>query len=167
MSENFLTKTAGPLPVWGWLAGGGIGLFVLMKYRTSGGAGNSGTPKATPVNANNGNKASPNIFFLPQGAQSTPSQITVNVNRFPGNGGYTGQPSPPPTPTPHNPPPGPRATVTVKKWPGNSSGGLAEWDTTLWGIANHFNTSVSALAAANHIANPNLIYPGQHIVVPQ
>jgi LysM repeat protein len=32
---------------------------------------------------------------------------------------------------------------------------------TLGGIAQRLGTSVAALAAANHIANPNVIYPGQ------
>ena len=36
---------------------------------------------------------------------------------------------------------------------------------TLSGIAARFGTSVSALASANHIANPNLIYPGEVIAL--
>ena len=32
---------------------------------------------------------------------------------------------------------------------------------TLWGIAERYGTTVSALAAANGIRNPDLIYPGQ------
>lgn len=36
---------------------------------------------------------------------------------------------------------------------------------TLSGIAAQFGTSVSALAAANHIANPNFIYPGEVIAL--
>ena len=32
---------------------------------------------------------------------------------------------------------------------------------TLGGIAKRFNTTVGELASANHIANPNLIYPGE------
>ncbi len=34
---------------------------------------------------------------------------------------------------------------------------------TLSGIAAHYGTSWQTLASANHIANPNLIYPGQQI----
>lgn len=37
---------------------------------------------------------------------------------------------------------------------------------TLGGIASHFHTTVAALAHANHLANPNLIYPGQHLTIP-
>jgi hypothetical protein len=125
-----------------------------------------------------------------------PQQLTVNVNRIPGGGpdwqtpgtpvnntptpvvtpgggggtgpiiggGPFGQPppnqAPPPPPQPHY------QTVTVEKWPGVSQNGLAQWDTTLWGIANHFGKTVNDLAALNNISNPNLIYPGQQIRVP-
>ena len=37
---------------------------------------------------------------------------------------------------------------------------------TLWGIARRYNTTVGALAGLNHIANPNLIYPGQVLRLP-
>ena len=38
---------------------------------------------------------------------------------------------------------------------------------TLSGIAKRFGTSVSTLAAVNRIANPDLIYPGQKLLLPQ
>jgi len=157
MAENFLTKKAGPLPMWGWAAGGLL-LFVVMTSMR----GTSATPNpnnGAKVSGNNGNAPSPNIFFLPNGTSPVPSTITVNVNRLPGNGGSTGESSAPPPPPKHT-------VVTVKPWPGKSSNGLAEWDTTLWGIATHFGTTVSALAQANGISNPNLIYPNQQIVIP-
>lgn len=62
----------------------------------------------------------------------------------------TGQP---PTPTPQ-PPPGGTTTYVVR--PGD----------TLSSIARAFGTTVSAIVAANNIANPNLIYPGQVLVIP-
>lgn len=37
------------------------------------------------------------------------------------------------------------------------------WNSTLSGIAAHYGTSVAALAAINHISNPNLIITGQKI----
>jgi N-acetylmuramoyl-L-alanine amidase len=37
---------------------------------------------------------------------------------------------------------------------------------TLWGIAAHYGVSVGAIAAANHLANPGLIFAGQRLVIP-
>ncbi|MCD7990454.1 MAG: LysM peptidoglycan-binding domain-containing protein [Clostridia bacterium] len=37
---------------------------------------------------------------------------------------------------------------------------------TLWGISRRFNTTVSRLAALNHISNPNIIYKGQILEIP-
>lgn len=46
---------------------------------------------------------------------------------------------------------------------GNGTSGVytVQSGDTLWGIAQRFGTTVSALAAANEIANPDLIYPGE------
>ena len=37
---------------------------------------------------------------------------------------------------------------------------------TLWGIASHYGVSLSAIVAANHIANPSLIFAGQRLLIP-
>lgn len=37
---------------------------------------------------------------------------------------------------------------------------------TLSGIASRFGVSISSLVAANHIANPNLIYAGKTLIIP-
>lgn len=37
---------------------------------------------------------------------------------------------------------------------------------TLWDIANRFGISLDALVKANYFLNPNLIYPGQTIIIP-
>lgn len=159
MPASGIQKKIGPFPVWGW---GAAGVLLFVVFSTMRGAKQAvpNPNNGARISGNNGNREAPNIFFLPNGTNPAPvpSTFTINVNRGPGNGGSTNQPSPPPAPPAHS--------VTVKKWPGNSSGGLAEWDTTLWGIANHFGTTVSALAALNHISNPNLVYPGQVINLP-
>lgn len=68
-----------------------------------------------------------------------------------------------PAPVAHPSAPSPQ-TVTVAPW--NSSN---PWNSTLSGIAQHFYNDASQygrIAQANGIANPNLIYPGQQIVIP-
>ena len=37
---------------------------------------------------------------------------------------------------------------------------------TLWGIARNSGSDIRTVAAENHLANPDLIYPGQNIVLP-
>lgn len=63
--------------------------------------------------------------------------------------GGTVPPAPPPGPVP-----GPCGTYTVRS------------GDTLSAIARRFGTTVWALASINHIANPNLIFPGQVLKVP-
>ncbi len=43
---------------------------------------------------------------------------------------------------------------------------VVEWGDTLWEIARRYGTTVDAIAAVNHISNPNLIYVGQWLVIP-
>jgi len=43
---------------------------------------------------------------------------------------------------------------------------VVESGDTLYGIAGRFGTSVSAIAAANGLDNPNYIYPGQQLTIP-
>lgn len=37
---------------------------------------------------------------------------------------------------------------------------------SLWGIAQKYGRSLDAIISANHIANPDIIYPGQVIIIP-
>jgi len=38
---------------------------------------------------------------------------------------------------------------------------------SLWSIAQYYGTSVQAIVQANKLANPNLIYPGQRLIIPK
>jgi LysM repeat protein len=56
--------------------------------------------------------------------------------------------------------------VTVAKWPGASVNGLAQWNTTLSGIARHYHTTIPELLKLNpDIKNQNNIFPGEKIRV--
>jgi LysM repeat protein len=59
------------------------------------------------------------------------------------------------------------ATPTV--WAAPSSHRLihiVRWGENLYRIARYYGTTVEAIAAANGIANPNRIYAGQRLVIP-
>ena len=64
---------------------------------------------------------------------------------------------PPATPPPVTPPPGtpPGSTLYV-----------VQRGDTLSAIARRFNSTVSAIVQYNNIPNPNLIYPGQQLIIP-
>jgi LysM repeat protein len=50
--------------------------------------------------------------------------------------------------------------------PGGGTTYVVESGDTLYGIAGRFGTSVSAIAAANNLSDPNYIYPGQQLTIP-
>jgi LysM repeat protein len=58
----------------------------------------------------------------------------------------------------------PYTTVTVAPWNPVS----APWNSTLWGIANHYHVAggYPTLARFNGISNPALVRPGEQIRVP-
>jgi spore germination protein len=37
---------------------------------------------------------------------------------------------------------------------------------SLWGIAQKYGQSLEAVVAVNHITNPDMIYPGQSLIIP-
>jgi LysM repeat protein len=51
--------------------------------------------------------------------------------------------------------------------PGHPPVHIVRWGENLTWIAWRYGTTVHAIAAANHIANPNRIYPGQRLVIPR
>lgn len=80
------------------------------------------------------------------------------------------QPTPAPrvtTPAPPTPSrssaPAPRRTFVVKPWP---QPGSSLWSISQIEYGQSTQAHIDALASANHIANPNLIYPGQVLVIP-
>lgn len=164
---EFLTRVHGRLPMWAWI---GMGVVAVLIYRSVTNNKAMAVSSSNQYTGNNGNAASPNVFFLPQGAQPSGTSYTVNINRNPANYLPAIVPgnmfTPPPVPRTVPPPNTPHSnSVTVAHWPGTITGGLSQWNTTLWGIAQHFGTTVENLQTLNNIQNPNLIYPGEEIKV--
>jgi LysM repeat protein len=71
------------------------------------------------------------------------------------------QPAPPPPPAPSPPPPSDGGGAPP-------AGGVhvVQGGETLYSIAQRYGTTVAAITAANNIANPNLIRPGQQLTIP-
>jgi|SRR5271165_260712 len=182
---NFLTKKIGPLPTWGWMAISLVLVVLYAYYKKSKGSTSStaAANTAAAANAPGGVDASLVPQFINQTyVQETPpaapditNNSTVNSNDVNSNNTAptvvnsptTVNKPPPVTPPPKTPTPSKNAkttTVTVAKWTATNT----PWNSTLSGIANHYKVpgGYPALAKLNHISNPNLIYPGQKIVVP-
>lgn len=51
--------------------------------------------------------------------------------------------------------------------PGGQVVYFVEWGDTLWEVARRYGTTVDAIAAANNIPDPDRIYVGQRLVIPQ
>jgi LysM repeat protein len=86
-----------------------------------------------------------------------PIQVVTGSNSGSGTGSTSGSGTPAPAAKPTTVTPRRKVIVGVfvtKNPP---------WNSYLQGIANHYGVSVSQLQSINHIANPNLIYPGQTI----
>jgi LysM repeat protein len=173
---SFFQKKFLGIPAIVWL--GGAAILAYLYFRSQSGSSSSGTTATTPSNANSGTATTGDTTF-PANASTN---LTIN-SQYAQSGTSTstsGTPAPRhatpnPQPTPKTKAPTKKATTTVKKpatevtvgqWPGNSTGGLAQWNTTLWGIANHYGTTVEALLKLNpQIKNANLVYPGEKVKV--
>jgi LysM repeat protein len=192
---NFLTTKYGGLPGYVWLIGAGVGAyFLFFKNKSSSAAGGAsstgggGQSTTGDISLQPGTETiqlqAPSSQLTAQTATASPggsvgqggSAGSSGGGNSVGQGGQTGTPNPQPTPKP--PPRHKTGTVTihhkavkpqfvtVAQWPGKSVNGLAQWNTTLWGIANHTGTTVEDLLKLNPgITNPNLVYPGEKIKI--
>ena len=82
---------------------------------------------------------------------ANPNYIWVGQRLVVPCGGY--HPAPPPPPP--GPPPPPCGTIHV----------VCRGD-TVYSIACRYGSTVQAIAAANHLWNPNVIWPGQRLYIP-
>ncbi len=75
-------------------------------------------------------------------------------------------PQPAPSPAPVSPPSKDAGAAAPQPTPGGTTYTVQAGD-TLFGIARKFGVSVPAIRAANNLANPNLIKPGQVLKIPK
>ena len=172
---GFLTKKYMGLPGYVWLIG--VAVLAYLYFRTKSGSGTSGsnsTAATTPSNANSGTSTTGNTTFGPP-----TTNLTINSQYAQTSSSTAGVPAPRhatpnPQPTPLPKPPTKKAVTTVKtpakaapivtvtKWTATNT----PWNSTLWGIANHYNTTVANLLKLNpQIKNANLVYPGEKVKV--
>jgi nucleoid-associated protein YgaU len=165
-----LTKKMGPLPMWGWMAVVLVLVVLYAYYKKSKAASTTApTSAAGGVNSPGGVDSS----LVPQFINQTYTDVTppaapnVTVTQTdtgssvpgpPGPAGPPGTPGKPGTPAPPDKEPTPPKTTvyTVKK--GDTLSAIA--------ATYHVKGGYPALAKLNRIANPNLIYPGQKITIP-
>lgn len=164
--------------MWAGAAGAaGLGLVALLRRKSTtgstlasdtpanaGGVGSvasaypntSGTDIASWLGSQEGTLAAQNAEFLRQ-LKSTLDQLgKVPTSGAPGSPAAPVNPSTPRLPTPSG------NVVTVARYTTKNP----PWNSTLSGIASHYNTTVSALMKLNPtITNPNVIRTGQQIRV--
>jgi len=185
---NILTQRLGPLATWVWLLIGTliVGAIALYLRHKAGNKTSAAAGQAAPGQTAGVQQVPDIILQNYEGANTqTVAPVTVNPAAPPVTPPSQPAPEPPePAEPPGRKPPGkppvhqpvkakpPAAqyqTVTVGRWtatPGKNN--LAPWNSTLWGIADHYHVQggFQELAKLNGIKNPNLIHPGQKIRVP-
>ena len=188
---GFLTKKVGPLPVWAWgvIAVGiyywythyGPGASSAKTPSTGNGTGDAVTETVNTVTGPTSDTGSssdtvnpppvvtPPPVDNPPPVDTPPPVYTPPPDSDSGGGDWSPPPARVVKPANHNPPrqSEPARSVTVAKWPGRSRGGRAQWNTTLSGIASHEHIPLGYLEKDNpQIRNPNLVYPGEKIRIP-
>ena len=170
---GFMTKKFMGIPAIVWILGAVLLAYLYFRHSSSSGSasssGGGGTPTTGNISLSPGNTS---VTVNSQYAQTQNSQhnTTSNNNQPPRHRTHNPQPQPhhrknrqtQHTTVKH---PGKSAAyVTAGKWPGNSSGGTAGWNTTIWGIASHFHETVASILKLNpQIKNANVVYPGERV----
>lgn len=179
---SIIWEKKGPLPVWAWAL---IVLGVLLawslwrKNKTASTANATVTGDGSPLP---GDQTAPSIFIVPP-ASPPPVNVTVPVTTVPAGppvgdttttappAGGAAPPSGPPAGTGSPVPSPPGVYVTVAKYTSSNP----PWNSTLWGIWNHYKSTSNWQAIWNHPLNTDLrnrrgaynkIQPGDKIFVP-
>jgi LysM repeat protein len=183
---NFLAKKIGPLPAGVWLAGGLVIVYYLRKQQSGTGGTSQDVANAQQQAANTGGYGTdsagntgyidPSTGYVYGSAEDQASLAsqgggnaspTLNgTGGTSGGGGDSGAGTSNPGTTSATSPTGAGTTVTMPS--GASTLYTIQSGDTLSAIAAKYNVTggYQAIAAANGISNPNLIYPGQQIHIP-
>jgi LysM repeat protein len=160
-----LTKKMVGLPMWGWIALAAAGGVVALVWMQNHKSKTTDSSIQTPVDQNPEGLSTDqyeSLLALLRDIQGQPS--TPLPTPSPGPAGPPGPPGPsgqPPKP-PRTPTPTKLQTVTVAEYTTKNP----PWNSTLSGIAKHYNTSVSNLMRLNPwIKNPNMIHKGDKVRV--
>lgn len=195
--SSVFTRRLGAFPLWVWMGLGLAGLLVWTDYSKNKKAAAQAQQTTLPttqtasgsepaslipqfVNQVYENPTPPVVNVSQNVNPTTPVTVPVTVNNPapPAQAPPPPPQAPPPPPAAPPPPPPPAGQwVTVAKW----TAGNAPWNSTLWGIAQHFygnGAEYGKIYQANAtgvmrpdgsvgaISNPNLIYPNERIWVP-
>jgi len=178
---NVLTQKLGPLATWVWLLIGTV--LVVLYYVIAKWKSGKTTPAAASSTAPTTNQSQVPDYIVqnylgntPSGSSTpppatsttatTPPPTTTSTATPPASTTSTAKTAPPPSPAvPAAPKPAAQQYTVVTVVPFADP---APWNSTLWGIATHYNVpgGYQALAKLNNISDPNLIHPGQQIRVP-
>lgn len=155
--DSIIWQRKGPLPVWAWallVLALVLGISVWRRNRRTAEAATVATGGTDTLP---GDQSAPPVFIVPQAA--TPAvnvgpivtpPVTVTVPTAPPGAG-----APPPVAAPSSPAPVPAPTgswVTIGKYTTKNP----PWNSTLWGIWNHYKTTANWQAIWNHPLNADL-----------
>jgi LysM repeat protein len=163
---------------------GGQGLVQQNLVDNTTGTVSYAAVRLSPAPPQSGSGVIASITFRGKSAGTSPVNITSltlsdetarPIQAVPSNGEVEVNCDVSPTPTrPTGPTPtatatrpgGATATPTKQAPPGNTCTYIVKKGDTLYSIARQFGTTPAAIAAANNLANPNLIYVGQPLTIP-
>jgi len=165
---GMLTQKMAGLPAWAWMALATAAGAIFFIWRSK----SKATDTSAGTNANSGDTAAAQGLSEQQyeSLLALLRDIQGSVSVEPAEPNEPGEPKEPPTPppakTPTDPKPVPKSTNHRSVFATAYTKRNPKWSSTLSGIAQHEHTTVARLLKLNPgIKNPNIIHPGQRIIV--
>ncbi|HEV2353202.1 MAG TPA: LysM peptidoglycan-binding domain-containing protein [Puia sp.] len=164
---SFFTKKFAGIPAWAWMAAAALIAYMYFRHKSS---------------SSTANKTGQKPWWYYRGRPITEIFRTNNYyrgdhdhdhdhDRGPHKGPYHHPAGAPPrvyNAQPRTPEKNDNKQnaqfIVVGRWPGQTTNGLAAWNTTLEGISEHTGVPVTKLYQLNpQIQNPDLLYPGEQV----